>query len=118
MEDFSGCSSREERELLNCNVVARITALMSTLISRLKNCYKDPSHADLHSLDPLTSHGLALFSKCLVILSNLSANNPDARKEILKFKLLDLLAASFELPLVQQSLETLKNLAYLLRNVT
>lgn len=74
---------------------------MNTLIERLTKCYKDPHQP---GIDGPTSHGLELLNKCLVILSNLSARNPDARKEILKFKLLNMVADIFDLPLVQQSL--------------
>jgi hypothetical protein len=42
-------------------------------------------------MDQNTEAGMALFNQCLVILSNLSATNLDGRKEILRFKTLELL---------------------------
>lgn len=115
LEDFSGVSTREDFELLNCNIVARVSAIMETLIRCLSNCYIDPCQ---QVLEPKTEHGMNLFNKCLVIMSNLSAQIPDARKEILKFKMLEMVTRSFQITLIQNSSETLKNLAWLMRNLT
>lgn len=41
LEDFSGLSLEEDYELLNCNIVARILAIMETLVRCLSNCYID-----------------------------------------------------------------------------
>ncbi len=61
---------------------------------------------------------MTLLNRCLVIISNLAAQVPDARKEILKFKMMEMMARAFQVQLVQTSQDTLKNIAWLLRNLT
>lgn len=42
LEDISGLSmEQEDRELLDCNIVARVIAIMETLVGCLSNCYLD-----------------------------------------------------------------------------
>lgn len=61
---------------------------------------------------------MCLLNRCLVIISNLASQVPDARKEILKFKMMDLLSRAFQVQMIQASKETLKNIAWLLNNLT
>jgi proline dehydrogenase len=117
IEDFSGMSMEEDQELLKCNIVARVTEIMETLIKCLANCYLDQQHSSLQ-LDQKTAHGMTILNKCLVIISNLAAHVPDARTEILKNKVMDIMGRAFQVYLVQGSKETLVNIARLLRNLT
>jgi hypothetical protein len=89
----------EDYELLNCNIVARVLQIMETLISCLSNCYIDQTNSQSSNeqpqLDHETEHGMCLLNRCLVIISNMAAQVPDARKEILKFKMMDLICKAF-----------------------
>ncbi len=101
-------------ELLNCNIVARIAATMDTLLRCLSQCCM----VDPPQIDQNTMNGMALLNQCLVILSNLAAANHDARNEILKYKMLDLIVRAFQIQLVQNCKTTIGNLAFFMRNVT
>lgn len=89
---------------------------MEILLRCLSTCYPDPY---LQTLDSKTLHGLSLLKKCLLILANLSAHIPDARKEILKFNVLEMVARTFQIQLIQADAEgTLYEVANFMRNLT
>lgn len=59
-----------------------------------------------------------MFNHCIGILSNLSAQSPNVRKEIFKFKPFEVLARAFDVSMIQTSVGTLRNIALFIRNLT
>ena len=77
--------------------------IMETLVRCLSNCYLDQTQSPHDQLDQKTEHGICLLNRCLVIISNMAATIPDARKDILKFKMMDLLSRAFQVQIIQVS---------------
>ena len=59
-----------------------------------------------------------MFNHCLGILSNLSAESPNVRKEIFKFKPFEVLARAFNVSLMRTSVPILRTIAFFIRNLT
>ena len=59
-----------------------------------------------------------MFNHCIGILSNLSAQCKNVRKEIFKFKPFEILARAFDVSMIRSSVYTLRNIALFIRNLT
>jgi len=59
-----------------------------------------------------------MFNHCMGILSNLSAESPNARKEIFKFKPFEVLARVFDVSIMHKSVYSLRTIALFIRNLT
>lgn len=58
------------------------------------------------------------MNHCLGILSNLCADSAAARKEVLKYKALDLVVQAFQTQIIKNSTESLGSLTLVLRNLS
>eukprot|EP00347_Sterkiella_histriomuscorum_P012348 403368940 len=95
IEDFSGAEKEQEQELLDSNIIARLSSLIETIGEILMIDSKVKEHEQKIISNAQIVYLCKLTCQILTILSNLASSNPGARQEILKHRLISKLSVAF-----------------------